>query len=64
MGFDWLFSNWELYLSLAVALAISMFVFLKQDLEATGSFRKKADRETGKKDDPPKKKGAKKAAGG
>ena len=64
MGIDWTNFNWELYFGLAVALAISMFVFLKQDLEATGMFRKKADPETGKKDNPPKKKGSKKAAGG
>lgn len=64
MGFDWLFSNWELYIGLAVALAISMFIFVKQDLEATGMFRKKADPETDKKDNPPKKKGSKKPAGG
>jgi hypothetical protein len=64
MGFDWLFSNWELYIGLAVALAISMFIFVKQDLEATGTFRKKADPETGKKDDTQKKKGSKKPAGG
>jgi len=64
MGFDWLFSNWELYIGLAVALAISMFIFVKQDLEATGMFRKKADPETGKKDNAQKKKESKKPAGG
>ena len=64
MGIDWTNFNWELYFGLAVALAISMFVFLKQDLEATGMFRKKADPEIGKKDNPPKKKGSKKAASG
>ena len=64
MGIDWANFNWELYFGLAVALAIAMFVFLKQDLEATGMFRKKADPETSKKDNPQKKKGSKKAAGG
>ncbi len=34
MGFDWLFSNWELYLGLAVALAIALFVYLKQEIES------------------------------
>jgi hypothetical protein len=64
MGIDWTNFNWELYFGLAVALAISMFVFLKQDLEATGLFRKKDDPETGKKDIPQKKKGSKKPASG
>ena len=64
MGIDWANFNWELYFGLAVALAIAMFVFLKQDLEATGMFRKKDDPETGKKDKNPKKKGSRKPAGG
>ena len=36
MGFDWLFSNWELYLGLAVAVAIALFVYLKQEIELGG----------------------------
>jgi len=47
MGFDWLFSNWELYLGIAVALAIALFVYLKQEIESMS--RRKAAPKAGKR---------------
>ena len=62
MGFDWLFSNWELYLGLAVALAIALFIYLKQEIESMS--RRKAAPKAGKRDNPNKNISTKEQSGG
>lgn len=62
MGFDWLFSNWELYIGLAVALAITLFIYLKQEIESMSGSSRKAVPETGKKGHPKKSRSSKESA--
>jgi choline-glycine betaine transporter len=63
MGFDWVFSNWELYFGLAVALAIALFVYLKQEMESLSRSKEKDVLETGKKGDIRNNKSSKETAG-